>query len=118
MEAKDLRIGNLIMTRREVVTVDFLNPVSIGWGEGNFGSSDSRLAKFEPILLTESWLIDFGLEKMKESEYTQDSYYFGKYHLWLTSGVILFSDKDIIQYVHQLQNLYFALTGEELNYES
>ncbi|WP_185246654.1 hypothetical protein [Chryseobacterium bernardetii] len=73
-----------------------------------------------PIELTEQWLIKFGFEdkyltidKKISSDFTmslipdkEDGYYFMP-HAILKWGVDL-------KYVHQLQNLYFALTGEEL----
>jgi hypothetical protein len=79
---------------------------------------------FEPIHLTEEWLLKFGFEKKDVEigygindimvEYELDGYSFtqdntGKWYLlhynWNTEH---------FKYVHQLQNLYFALTGEEL----
>jgi hypothetical protein len=74
--------------------------------------------EFEPIPLTEEWLIKFGFteeyrSKMHSTFYTENlSYYF-----WYENKrqYASFKGTDIVcQYVHQLQNLYFALTGEEL----
>lgn len=75
-----------------------------------------------PIPLTEEWLIKFGFEvdakdtlrsqriKIETSYlnwYDDGSYSIGKFPFTIPlSGPI--------KYVHQLQNLYFALTGEEL----
>jgi hypothetical protein len=71
----------------------------------------------DPIPLTEEWLIKFGFEKDAEntSWYNRGIISVSKngniaFHLegkWLNSKVRVDS-------VHQLQNLYFALTGEEL----
>jgi len=73
---------------------------------------------FEPIPLTEEWLLKFGFEKHRFSHLKKHK-----------SGVVLcllddcfvlnnYKDHLIInyknKYVHQLQNLYFALTGQEL----
>jgi hypothetical protein len=73
--------------------------------------------EFEPIPLTEEWLIKFGfkLNKLgnlcKSSNYQKRWITFKKYqdrwYLYLTHN-------PKCDYVHQLQNLYFALTGEEL----
>lgn len=76
----------------------------------------------EPIELTEEWLIKFGFK------YDDDEYEFMS--LELLSGLKIHSDISDkfsictlvlnrkmtigIEYVHQLQNLYFALTGKEL----
>ena len=72
-----------------------------------------------PIPITEEWLLKFGFKQ------------WGSYkHLWKLKGVHGFTITTVrgafdlneycfyrvnsIEYVHQLQNLYFALTGNEL----
>ena len=83
----------------------------------NFGQ---YLEFIKPIPLTEEWLIKFGFEpelKNKDSingefiVYWKYPFVFNTNHGWW-----LYSKQLKIQpeYVHQLQNLYFALTGEEL----
>lgn len=77
---------------------------------------------FEPIPLTEEWLLKFGFEKSNNNTefYTFD---LSKLSIHLKSkqyadGRTYFNSWCIIEkqieYVHQLQNLYFALTQEEL----
>ena len=84
-----------------------------------------RLTKFvgcltelvEPIPLTKEWLLKFGF-KYKEM------YYESEYLTALNDCFIVVervtgffyvdAPNNEIKYVHQLQNLYFALTGEEL----
>ena len=68
---------------------------------------------FEPIELTEEWLIKFG----HESSFIPDLYEIGKLSFYIDDGICwidVFGDSIEIKYVHQLQNLYFALTGKEL----
>jgi hypothetical protein len=73
----------------------------------------------KPIPLTEDWLIRLGFEQ------AMNGWFCKKEYLWLRqyklnnqwfAGVNGIGDIDCtrIDYVHQLQNLYFALTGEEL----
>ena len=74
---------------------------------------------YEPIPITEEWLLKFGFEKIigsNESNFTN-----GFYNLFVNSlgevNFYFFKEGDWYQkidYVHQLQNLYFALTGSEL----
>ena len=86
---------------------------------------------FDPIPLTEEWLLKFGFEKHKIKEY-----YFkdcGDYEIqvvinafsgtlnkepnWFISIMTGYGSQPVTltrYYVHTLQNLYFALTGEEL----
>src|SRR5574343_622860 len=72
---------------------------------------------WKPIVLTDEWLIRFGFEK-KGKRYSKDWFY-----LWDDNSNIVFALAEmeektgtylVVKYVHQLQNLYFALTGEEL----
>ena len=62
------------------------------------------------IPLTEQWLIDFGFEKnlveyQKELLTIKNDFTINCLGSWRIE----------IKHVHQLQNLYFALTGKELN---
>lgn len=76
---------------------------------------------FEPISLTEEWLLKFGFDKVLPRN---DKMYYrlNDYFVIEDSRVFLLGDdafeilklRQEIKYVHQLQNLYFALTGEEL----
>ena len=66
------------------------------------------------IPLTEEWLLKFGFVKHK----TTDIYpTFAKQMFNWNDGILYiigYGFMNHIKYVHQLQNLYFALTGEEL----
>ena len=73
----------------------------------------------KPIPLTEEWLLKFGFKKYLDTLYihwTKESGMFeistrlpdGFYGLWANGTLGSF------QYLHQLQNLYFALTNKEL----
>ena len=85
----------------------------------------------EPIAITEEWLLKFGFEKEKrnrfysyylnnddENEYSRQriDYWFGEDNFCAAelcrAGVCFKRVK--LKYVHQIQNLYFALTNEEL----
>lgn len=87
----------------------------------------TNIEMYVPIALTEEWLIKFDFEityngsnnynlKLLENKIFGDGLYYHK----PTNGWFLLDHEcnDIndepIFYVHQLQNLYFALTGKEL----
>jgi hypothetical protein len=101
MEENELRIGNWVLspTQGEI-------QIENGWqiDEGE---------EVKPIPLTEEWLIKFGFEY---SDLNGDSglwkippfQIYGKYNQFI------YDYRLDVNYVHQLQNLYFALTGEEL----
>jgi hypothetical protein len=69
---------------------------------------------FDPIPLTEEWLLKFGFV----SNPYEDRYEKGTIHIECdkTKGATYLWVENMphIKYAHQLQNLYFALTGEEL----
>lgn len=72
---------------------------------------------FKPIPLTEEWLLKFGFsEKLGNWELPNFRFHINKPMNFdgflFCEGYSVTTDK--IQFVHQLQNLYFALTGEEL----
>jgi len=78
----------------------------------------------EPIQLSEEWLIKFGFEKF-EFEYDEGneiSYVLEKKngHQFVLSEDLQPMDGEIamldykLEYVHQLQNLFYCLTGVEL----
>jgi hypothetical protein len=112
MESNELRIGNLVHDYDEELII-----VS-GISYGDVYSSklgETPLARIKPILLTEEWLIKFGFEK-KINEWMKNSIVleYINNNLFFSAGLGLSLSVQIKQ-VHQLQNLYFALTGQELN---
>ena len=119
MKASELRIGNYVY--HEVWKND------IPLGIFNIANFEAGLESIKPIPLTEEWLLRFGFE-LKEEFYQEgllDTFMFHKDNIvdvefsdnhkklyWYDNYSSIYH-QDIL-YVHQLQNLYFALTGEEL----
>lgn len=97
MKTNELRIGNLVEKNNEMFEVDFIT---------------IRMAhNYNPILLTEERLLNFGFEKIISVWYGIGNFRIN------TSFDIEWGGKWMgirLKYVHQLQNLYFALTGKEL----
>lgn len=144
MEAEELRVLNWLTVPRKKDDEFYDKPVRVGAiGKGTFGviEDGKRLVAIKddlsPITLTEAILVKSGF---KREEGFDDPYYImgdlflaesitGYYELYLIhrsciSGTWDFDDLDELEiklrevrYVHQLQNLYFALTGDELNIE-
>ncbi|MEY4351142.1 MAG: hypothetical protein RL078_1209 [Bacteroidota bacterium] len=121
MKAKQIRIGNLVMDGHEVEKV---NARMISMLAGNH-------ADFDPIQLTEEWLIKFGFSQMTDTSpanyrmHKSKMFFYIRYGTFTTDGGqtdligyngLFIANKfvRVIRYVHELQNLYFALTGEEL----
>jgi hypothetical protein len=124
MKASELRIGNLI---NGYSSIRGLNPFPIKAGNisqlqdeinGFFNKDCPRMIdNIRPITITEEWLVKLGFVK-SPAFYAIDLY--GGYILYLDNKIYLSygdhgnNEVGYIKYVHQLQNLYFALTGEEL----
>ena len=130
MTANELRIGNYVksndvnMAPYFTVTASFLK------------QNENKMSWFiDPIPLSENWLEKFGFEKNKDKRWMRGKsryaiFYFEYYAtgedncMWRIEyhdtdyGRNEYKDcnqwGDVIKYVHQLQNLYWSLTGEEL----
>lgn len=119
MKASELRIGNLVYHGGkpiELRSVDIYN-------------FDKTEVKFFAIPLTEDWLVGFGFDWIEEDRIwtltvcPQGSFsitftYQDDFSLALSDSPQMIAEicpaMRLFKYVHQLQNLYFALTGEEL----
>lgn len=121
MEVSELRIGNLFFYGKRLAEISCIFRTHFNCEEHStrisFGNSIQ--CNFEPIPLTEEWLLKFGFEKrgVNRTRWT-----FWKIDLVEDEkGIYSFDESRIyidIKYVHQLQNIYFALTGEELTFKS
>lgn len=126
MKATELRIGNyhfyhIVDDLDECKEYDEV--CQIDYGDLRILTEFKDSPEYKPIPLTKGWLLKFGFVK-------EERYYARGVHQRLFSGLMnlkfdrllqmwvfsvgRYSDITRIEYVHQLQNLYFALTGEEL----
>lgn len=126
---KELRIGNQIYctTNKLNVKVQYPHPAKVVVDVmrpdgGGCDFVDGDLEEFDPILLTVQWMARLGFEWNATDE---------RYYIQIGNTLYLEFDTDFdcfitpeswggscpwsaIKHVHQPQNLYFALTGEEL----
>jgi len=114
----ELRIGNIveIMDKKEYVKGIMGNAVYFG----EHGFIVNMLDFVEPVLITEKLLLKCGFFKHIKFKNT---YCKGSFSIKITdSGVIYFKYNDFViaelQFIHQLQNLFFSLCGEELVFYS
>jgi hypothetical protein len=111
MKASELRIGNWIAHEP---TIDDWEEIIVR--PGTIIQCEISPDSFMPIPLTEEWLLNLGLTDLKRKNEKHfkfnDFVYVLDYGCVTYNGVII--SRQDIKYVHQLQNLYFALTGEEL----
>ena len=115
MKATELRIGNYILFN------NFIQPEKTVIVDGRFlllfNKTDSEINNYyEPIPINEEWLLKAGFPKHKSImdllwDYTicLERQYNELFVVNIESGYIY-----KIDFLHQLQNLYFALKGEEL----
>jgi hypothetical protein len=120
MKANELRIGNkFYLPNGKVGTISYheIRLMIVALDKPNY----------QPIPLTEEWLVKFGFV-VEGDDLCLDA---GRLiFMWYNDDefvhLINFLNLQVkrtdtilsIQYVHQLQNLYFALTGEELTFKS
>ena len=88
-------------------------------------SVDADASMLTPIQLTEEWLLEFGFEKenalpdivFPDGVNLRDTVLVDRYHYRINDFIVndgFYSHAVEIKYIHHLQNLYKALTGEEL----
>lgn len=101
MTVQELRIGNYVKIGEEHESYNCIGKV-IKWDLSNFYSLEkgyNNIEWFEPIPITEEWLLKFKFDN----------------NHWATKWILHDMPTPTgIHFVHQLQNLYFALTNEEL----
>lgn len=108
MKANEFRIGNLIYLELGVPSLDIHTIVPY-----DLMVIERTGDKAIPIPLTEEWLKKFGFYMIYYDKEKEINYKLNDFTLEQTDGGFIYQ-KVIIKYIHQLQNLYFALTGEEL----
>ena len=119
----DFRIGNIILQGGNITIIDSLERSINDWERTNH----KRTMDTEPIPLTEKWLLEFGFILYSTGSLCKhlnndDSYLaidlkYGN-GVWLNinqEGIENSIKLSHIKYVHELQNLFFALTGVELS---
>lgn len=129
MKAPELRIGNLIeaispsswLYHAGQIQVEEITQFGV-----NLSSGDHTVYEWDnirPIPLTEEWLTQFAFEKDEDGFFileigrksfsispNEDNHVVYRHDI----GLSYTSIHNGLEYVHQLQNLYYALTGEEL----
>jgi hypothetical protein len=121
MKANELRIGNLVCYSEDNTIFKIYAIERDGFSvENQIEATWIECGEFEPIPLTEEWLKKNGFERKGLNGYLTIFTPCGK-GLVFKDNYFIFAGVTIetpIKYVHQLQNLYFALTSEELTFKS
>lgn len=126
MKAEELRIGNMLSIPRleRVLTVSAIFKTHfVCEDKDGIRFEESIRINYQPIPLTEEWLMKFGCQRNRSGWFISADYFLYNPLTYLDVPSskyygLMYNDKYItpkaVEYVHQLQNLYFALTGEEL----
>lgn len=129
MRANELRLGNLVYDtegKENIITTEALTYIQ---------KHEGTLCQSSPITLTEEWLLKFGFKETEEgvgfhAPYFNKSvnadcldvlflrpFFMGGF-IWgfntAQDSYLEIGQPKAIEYVHSLQNFWFALTGEEL----
>ncbi len=115
----ELRIGNFINVISSKKTFDSFITQAKGYDIVRIEEKSFTNWNYEPIPLDKEWLLKFGFSEIvgcNEKDFTN-----GVYNIFINSlgevNFLFFKEGDWyqkIKYVHELQNLYFALTQREL----
>jgi len=138
MKANELRVTNFVQFKNlNIVPVIFIGYDSVVLITPNGATMTAKLDEINPIPITEEWLIKFGFTDYRTLPYktTKKAFYDIKAGVYLdysgkyrnTKFRILYIPKTntfrvvspannsiTLRYIHQLQNLYYALTEKEL----
>jgi hypothetical protein len=120
IKANELRIGNFIDYAGDVVEVEGIKyKDEQGHQRIYLKEGGAKMSFLNPVPITEDWLLKFGVnERMKGIIRVEAN----PFHYYNFDMIITLPDgkpqwltvNSNLEYVHQLQNLFFALTGEEL----
>jgi len=135
MNANELRIGNLIQIKLGEIEIAKVEELTLQTENNNqyyilktnllSNNSDwvDPIDSFEPIPITKEWLLNFGFERVRDTSlYTKQTIEidgtfedYMEYNLEFKQVNLSYEMCSIpLQYVHELQNIYFALSKKEL----
>ena len=109
MKVEELRIGNLVNIGEEINKLELVDFVDI--------YEHKTIWRYEPIELDSYWLTKLGFES-DGIEWWNGIICLGIYKdglNYLPTEEIHYRVGQEFKYVHQLQNLHYAITGDELN---
>lgn len=117
IQANDLRIGNLVNYHTEQMDI-IAQPINVGqikWAEDDIEFFN---LVHSPIPITDEWLLRMGFEKLPHS-FTCDIFHLTEWDDYPLNWCVAMNKNNAVivlklKYIHQLQNFYHALTGEEL----
>jgi hypothetical protein len=118
IEANELRLTNLVLFNKMVLSFDRINKHKSFLKQEKTGLLfECSISELQPIPLTREILLKCGAQLDEED----DSYVFIESGFYVSvndksEAILFYKNEELCEfnYLHQLQNLYFALTNEEL----
>lgn len=112
MKTSQLKLGNIVFHNGSVKKIDGIQPRWV-WVDTMDSVPDEEL---EQIPLTEEWLLKFGAKELKPKRGVLKEFVLKTVRIEFSNSHNFYykNSKVIISSVHQLQNLFYALTGQEL----
>lgn len=128
IKGQELRVGNLVYFNgnhkeigvvSEIMKNDLNKVAPYKIGINHRVDIYYDIDKLKPIPLTEKWLLTNDFKKHDRINGTDYHLHplvimFKNKDIWMIQVQLQTIDKSVLNYVHQLQNLYFSLTGREL----
>jgi hypothetical protein len=133
IDPKELRLGNAILEAGELSTVYSLNRGGITFyriNDINVHKDTGRVLdthedRFAPIPLSPAILEAMGFTpcfiSQYQTRYEHKEHVFMEVQVWNGGKINLLYKSEVLRailYVHELQNLYFAITGQELTLQT
>ena len=128
MEASELRIGNIVHGThngfaKDIVVYEFDRQLIQHTDDKQY---TLPITQFSPIRITEEWLLKLGFKSVGITGNVFEICFNSVDRFVIESDGTLFYPAinyelccfSEFKYIHQLQNLYFAVTGEELTLET
>jgi len=124
IQANELRYGNKVMFLGEIVTfigIESIRIDNVFWAKIKETNVLAKSIHFNPIPITEEILLKCGFKGRPDFIWRGSIGILirdGKYYLALKDlSNVQFKSIIELKYLHQLQNLYYSITNEELNIE-
>lgn len=124
MKAQKLRYGNIVQHYQNLITIDGFDDITVF----NKNCGDIPIYEIRPVPISIDWLVKFGFKEKDQlgddftvEEYTFRDYILGQFEVCYNRSDACFTCNNIVGinlqeyiFVHELQNLYYILTGKDL----
>ena len=128
MKNNELRIGNYVQHKGEIVKVEQITKHKIGYHRYKNKNTMQylRVSEIEPIEITEDFLLQKGFEKKYLKVFSQSCLVYNDeevilrlhskpYYWFLMIDFGLLTLNKQMKSIHELQNAYYIVSGKELN---